>query len=131
MKSSTSFKPGQPRPANAGRKKGTPNKKTVAFQQLLEKHNFDPGEELIYVYNETKSLYKMHRKKKSYQSALDALENMQTTADKICQFVYPKKKAIEHTGEVNVKTFADFVAAAENDLELDSDDDESQPQISG
>lgn len=121
MKSSTSFKPGQPRPPGAGRKKGTKNKKTVDFLLVLERNNFDPGEELIYVYNEAKSLYKMWRKKKAYSSALDSLETMQSTADKICQFVYPKKKAVEHTGEVGIKTFADFVAAADEDA---NDEDE-------
>lgn len=105
------FKEGQPRPANAGRKKGTPNKKTVAFLQILEKHNFDPGEELIFIYKEQRAIFEQRKKNKNWEGALTALSDSERTVNNICQYVYPKKKAIEHTGEVNVKTFADFIEA--------------------
>lgn len=123
--SETRFKPGQKKTPGSGRKKGTPNKKTIDFLLVLEKNNFDPGEELIYVYNQAKSIYKIMRQGKKYFQALQSLETMQTTADKICQFVYPKRKAIEHSGDVAVKTFADFIAAADEDTGI-VDEDEQQ-----
>ena len=49
---------------------------------------------------------------KKYSAAIDALNAMIKIADNRAQFAYPKKRAIEHTGEIGVKTFADFVAAA-------------------
>lgn len=39
--SSTSFKKGQKRPANAGRKKGTPNKSSTVIRDRLEERGFD------------------------------------------------------------------------------------------
>lgn len=107
------FKTGQPRPANSGRKKGSPNKKTVEFLTILEEKNFSPGEELIYVYQEAKKLYQWRKKNRNISGAVTCLDTMATTADKICQFVYPKKKAVEHTGEVGILSFADLVAAAD------------------
>lgn len=121
----TKFKPGATRPAASGRKKGTPNKKTLEFQAILEGKNFSPGEELIYVYQEAKKLYQWRKKNRNISGAMTCLDTMATTADKICQFVYPKKKAVEHTGEVGVKTFADFIALADEDDDLGDDDQES------
>lgn len=95
----------------AGRKPGTPNKKTVEFIQLLEKHSYDPGEELIYCYRKMKKLFQMRARKGNLSGALSAIESAASVANDIAQFVYPRKKAIEHTGELNVKTFADFIEA--------------------
>lgn len=35
------FTPGTPKPANSGRKKGTPNRKTAIFRDLLETNDID------------------------------------------------------------------------------------------
>lgn len=115
----TAFKPGQPRPANAGRKKGTPNKKTLEFQLLLQKHNFDPGEEFIYLYKEQMKIFEMRKQNRNFSGALIALSDAGQSLNNICQYVYPKKKAVEHTGEVGVKTFADFIAAGASSGDLD------------
>lgn len=106
------FKPGQPKPPNGGRKKGTPNRRTQELMVILEKHNFDPGEELIYCYKEFRKIFEYRKRKGNLAGALTALEDAADTANDIAQFVYPKKKAIEHSGEVGVKTFADFMAAS-------------------
>lgn len=109
---------GKKRPEGAGRKKGTPNKKTVEFLQILENNNFDPAAELIYCYRELKKIADHRKKNGNYTGAVVAFQAAEKTANDISQFVYPKKKAIEHTGEVGVRTFADFIAAGE-----DEDDD--------
>jgi hypothetical protein len=103
------------RTPGAGRKKGTPNKKTVELMQVLEKHNFDPGEELIYCYRQAKQIFEFRKKRSNLAGALTALDRMSEIAEDIAQFIYPKKKAIEHSGEVGVRTFADFIASAEGD----------------
>lgn len=106
----TKFKAGQPK--IGGRKAGTPNKKTVEFQELLASKDFSPGEELIYIYREQMKIFEARKLKGNMAGCLLALEDAQMTANNICQYVYPKKKAIEHTGEVGIKTFADFMSAA-------------------
>jgi hypothetical protein len=108
------FKPGDKRPEGAGRKAGTPNKKTLEFQEILARNNFDPGQALVEIYQEQMKLFELMRKNRPYAltPASVLLEKAQTTVNNICQYVYPRKKAIEHTGEVGVKTFADFIAAS-------------------
>ncbi len=114
------FKPGEPRPANAGRKKGTPNKKTQEFMAMLENNNFDPGEEMVALFQKQMAIYEARMNQKNAKAigrpnlagALVALGDASTTLNNICQYAYPKKKAIEHSGEVGVRTFADFMAAA-------------------
>lgn len=46
------FKKGDKKPANSGRKKGTPNKKTMLFKDKLG--NFDTIAELVNLFNTTK-----------------------------------------------------------------------------
>jgi hypothetical protein len=110
-RSRTTLKPGE-RPPGAGRKKGTPNKKSLEFQQILEAHNFNPGEALIHIYKEQMLIFDERKKTKNKSGALEALSDAEKTVNDICQYVYPKKKAIEHSGELGVRTFADFMAAA-------------------
>ncbi len=111
----TKWKPGKPK--TGGRQKGTPNKKTQEFLVMLEKNNFDPGEEYVALYRKQMAIYN-HRIKPVHgranlAGALIALADASTSLNNICQFVYPKKKAIEHSGEVGVRTFADFIAAGD------------------
>lgn len=106
------FKPGDKKLPNAGRKKGTPNKKMPELMILLEENNFNPGEELVYCYREARRIFEFRKRKGNLAGALIALDQASSTAEKISQYVYPRKKAIEHSGEVGVKTFADFIAAA-------------------
>lgn len=118
----TKFKAGQPRPANAGRKKGTPNKRTVEFLELLEKHDFAPGEEMIYCYREMIKLFNYRKVRGNIAGAVDTLKKAEEILNDICQYVYPRKKAVEHSGEVGVKTFADFIASGSEE----GDENQSQ-----
>src|SRR5260370_15591963 len=45
----TRFKKGQPRPPNAGRKKGTPNGSTQEVMALCEEYDFNPIEAMIVI----------------------------------------------------------------------------------
>lgn len=79
------FKKGEPRPSNAGRRKGTPNKRTERIHEVLEKHNFNVIEEMIELYSLTKN----------------EEHTVSTAAKLLCEiasYAYPKLKAIEHTG---------------------------------
>lgn len=110
------------RQPGSGRKKGTPNKKTVELMQVLEKNKFDPGEELIYLYREAKKIFEFRKKNSNLVGALSAMDRMIEVAEDIAQYVYPKKKAIEHSGEVGVRTFADFIASADSDEDEDGEE---------
>ncbi len=82
---------------------------------MLEKNNFDPGEEYVALYRKQMAIYN-HRIKPVHgrvnmTGALIALSDAAQSLNNICQFVYPRKKAIEHSGELGVRTFADFIAA--------------------
>lgn len=77
------FVAGKPRPENAGRKKGTPNKRTKELQEVLGA--FNPAEKLMEIYNST--------------------EDEQLKAS-ICRdllkYVYPQRKAVEMTADVDM-----------------------------
>lgn len=108
------------RQPGSGRKAGTPNKKTVELIQVLEKHNFDPGEQFIWLYKEAKKIFEFRKQRSNLVGALSALDRMIEINEDLAQYVFPKKKAVEHSGEVGVRTFADFIASA------DGDDDEDE-----
>lgn len=110
----TKFKAGAARAPTAGRKAGTPNKKTKEFMLMLEEKGFDPGEAYVELYHKQMELFDLRRSKnpKNVSGAAEILSDAGVSLNNICQYVYPKKKAIEHSGEVGVKTFADFMAAA-------------------
>lgn len=103
------FKPGKPK--TGGRKPGTPNKKTQELLEVLQAHDFNPGEELIWCYTQAQRIASLRLRKGNLAGALLAIEKAGHIAGDLAQYVFPRKKAIEHSGEVGVRTFADFIAA--------------------
>ena len=77
------FKVGEKRPANAGRKKGTPNKKTKELIEILGA--FNPAEKLVEIFNET-----------------DDKDLKASIAKELMKYVYPQLKAVEMTGDVQL-----------------------------
>jgi hypothetical protein len=71
------FKVGEKRPDNAGRKKGTPNKKSMTFIDELLKRNFDFMDEFMQVYN---------------ASDVEGRRNMLL---KTADYIFPKLKSME------------------------------------
>jgi len=73
------------RQRTGGRKKGTPNKKTLEIQERINALDYDPITTMVKV---------------SQQAMAD--ENYALAgqmAKELAQYVYPKRKAIEHTSE--------------------------------
>ena len=66
-----------------GRTKGTPNKKTLLVQQQMEDLGFDPIESMI-------EINRLAMAKEDYSLAGQM-------AKERAQYVYPKRKAVEHT----------------------------------
>lgn len=72
---------GKPRPPNAGRKKGKLNRKTDALFDLCDEMGINPFEALLRLSQNI-----------DVEIQLGALKE-------ICKYLYPQRKAIEHTGE--------------------------------
>lgn len=81
---------------------------------MLAEKGFDPGAAYIELFQKQMKLYDEKRKNFPHHIATQGalLSQASQSLNNICQYVYPRKKAIEHTGEVNMKSFADFMAAA-------------------
>jgi len=102
----------------AGRKKGTPNKRTQEIAEIFAAQNFNPAEGMAYCFNEAIKLYKHRKERRSGYGASNALGVAAKIANDAAQYVYPKRKAIEHTGKDGEKlmtTLADFIGALDDD----------------
>lgn len=74
---------GTPKPIGAGRKKGTPNKRSETASETLELLGFD-------------GLAEMH---KMYSNPAISEQSRVKLLAEMAQYQYPKRKAIEHSGE--------------------------------
>jgi CMP-2-keto-3-deoxyoctulosonic acid synthetase len=92
---------GKTRPEGAGRKRGTPNKQTKMLMDICEEEGIDPFRAMI------KAASRISHPK----DQVDAYE-------KICQYIYPKRKAIEHTANVDPA----LLEAAESLSQLSEDE---------
>ena len=78
------FKPGDKRPEGAGMKLGQVTKKTALLMDICSEHNFDPAITVI---------------KLIMDKDADLLDKERADlCIKIMDYIYPKRKAIEHTG---------------------------------
>lgn len=100
---------------NSGRKKGVPNHKTVELMKAAEELGFDCMANWNKIFLEAKAIFEIRKKNGNLAGCLVALDRMHDVTGEVAQYIYPKKKAIEHTGEIGVKTFADFIALADKD----------------
>lgn len=73
------FKPGEPRPAKAGRKAGTPNKPTLELKQVLEGLGVNPPEQIAQLL-----------------PALEPAKQVDVLL-KLMEFIFPRRKAVEGT----------------------------------
>jgi hypothetical protein len=71
------FKPGEPRPEHAGRKAGTPNKKTNSLFERLESYGVEPIKEIVNLLPE-----------------LNPKERADVFRD-LLAYIYPRRKAVE------------------------------------
>lgn len=94
------FKPGHKRPKNAGRKKGTPNKRTTEFYELVERFNCQPGEILARVAKGERVMALAYANKETgdfvEHEVMPTLDQMIAADKELLQYYYPKRKAIEH-----------------------------------
>lgn len=80
------FQPGKPRPKNAGRRKGTPNKATQTLMEKCDAKGIDIFEAMLECCTESNNLLDRFR-----------------MYSEIAQYLYPKRRAMEVTGEMNLE----------------------------
>lgn len=101
-----SWPKGKPRPEGAGRKKGTPNKRASDLAERAKELNVDPFDVLLFF---TKGDWKALGYKASTETKVNHLgieyeveritpEMRLQAAKEASQYIYPKRKALEHTG---------------------------------
>lgn len=107
------FEKGKPRPENAGRKAGTPNKRTFDARQLVERMGFDPLEFLVHTAKadwEALGYQKGFVTKVNmgieYEEDIISYEQRLDAAKTIAKYIYPQLKSIEHTGKDGTDLFA-------------------------
>lgn len=76
------FKPGQARHPNAGRKKGSLNRVSVAFRDILDAREFDIVAEAIAIYRST-----------------DQVDEKIRILEMLAGYAFPKPKAVEDLSE--------------------------------
>lgn len=106
---------------NAGRKKGTPNKDTRTLQEKAAALGCDPFEVLIYFakgdwealgYKNSERVVSTSENGVTTAPVISA-ELRQKSAKDACEYLYPKRKAVEVSGPDGgdpFKTFAQLVA---------------------
>lgn len=96
------FKVGDKRPEKAGRKKGTPNKATQTLQEIADSLGIDPFKILLYFAKgdwealgyESPEIQKCSMGNTYYEPVIPP-ELRQKSAKDACEYLYPKRKAIE------------------------------------
>lgn len=105
------FKVGDKKPQGAGRAKGTPNKQTQTLQEIAERNNCDPFEVLIwFAKRDYDSLHlpewidKVGKDGAFIREATISPELQQKSAKDACEYLHPKRKALEHSGSIEGKS---------------------------
>ena len=106
-------KPGTPRPEGAGRRAGTPNKRTLDMVAKLEAAGLDSIAEIVWVIAEAKACYELVKNDPTdkFDPKPPYLKIISDNAMDLNRFLYPTRKAVDHTSggeKINV-SFAEFV----------------------
>lgn len=121
------------KPPRIGRKPGSRNKNVILkeLMETLQSQGFDPLVEMITCYQHAMGDYKQKKKEMRVRGALTALGIASRIAAEMCQYVYPKRKAIEHSGPGGgsiAVTFAALMAqAAEDDEQEKKQSTQAEP----
>lgn len=114
-----------------GRKKGVPNKKTQELIDILEASGYSPAAELIRIaaiaekeYDRSSEIYDAIQEKRTLAGINSPLSDiaptylkiMQDSASDMMNYVYPKRKAVELTGENGKDLFGSFTDMAKRVL---------------
>lgn len=94
------FQPGQPRPENAGRKEGTPNKRSQLIRDYMEKKGVNPAHFCVDVLaGDAKAIGKDEI----------TFEDKQWAVETLLPYVEAKLKQVEHTGDGGLDALKAFL----------------------
>lgn len=111
-----------------GRRKGVPNKITQDLAKQLDELGFNPASELVQIFLDAKEEYarsaEIYDAIQDARIAADVKTPLKDTAPEylkiaasacadLMQYVYPKRKAIEHTGANGSDLFGSFTQMVE------------------
>lgn len=97
---------GDPRPENSGRKKGTPNKRTASLLEKAEELGVDPFQILLHVasgnwkalgYEEANFVVSYTEDGNAIERERITLQDRAKAAKDVCEYLHPKRKALEHS----------------------------------
>jgi len=96
------MKGSSPGERRGGRKAGTPNSKTLEAITILKQRNCDPLDILSQIALGNKIKCGVSVEDKVFEvDLIPSLDQRKDAAKELCQYVYPKRKAVEHSGEVD------------------------------
>ena len=98
MANSGKFEPGHTPPENAGRPKGSPNKRSLAAIAIAEEHKVCPITFLCNVIND------------KYPEA--SFDHKMAAVKELAPYIFPKLKQIEHTGDSGIGVIAELLLKA-------------------
>lgn len=94
-----------------GRPPGSPNKRTVAMLEILEKKNFDPVAKAIYIHDEAIKSFEAD----TGDFAFKYLEIAARLVMELMKYVYPQRKSVEvDLGESAKETLTALVKSLED-----------------
>jgi hypothetical protein len=103
----------------AGRPKGAVSQKTLEFTELAEKHGVRPGEIMMRVAKGERIMALAYANKETgefvEEHIMPTLDQMLMADKEITQYVYPKRKAIEHGGPDGGPIIQSWVMLPENE----------------
>lgn len=105
------FKEGDKKPVGSGRKKGQPNKPTIQLSEIAERLGVNPFEVLLLFSGRDHTSLGLpefkERLTKTGEKVLEPTispEIQVTAASKACEYLFPKRKAIEHSFDPRTAT---------------------------
>lgn len=117
-------KKGCKKPDGAGRKKGTPNKRSWEIVRVLHKAGFDPAAKLIQLTLDAEEDYLKNRKN---DLGPGYLATASRNCAELCKFVYPTRKAVDVTsdGEKIFESLSQALATIADEIEANSNGGEN------
>lgn len=100
----------------AGKKPGSQNKLTSELRfdllESLRNNDFEPAHALVQIHNEAMQLYRDKIKDQNGWGAGPALDTARNAAATLMEYVYPKRKSVELTGQDGKDLFQSFADLA-------------------
>lgn len=114
------FKEGEPRPGNAGRRAGTPNKKNQEIFDLAKELGCNPAKILMHIaMGDSKALatkYKDGDGEEQENRPLIDLDQRKDAAKDLMPYLYGKRKPIDSNGDDSSDILADILGAIDGNL---------------